>query len=837
MESPEAVNKGNAFAHAAEEYTERGQYAQAIEAHFRAAEQFLLAMSYTTDPEATKTLKLLYTNHTRQGKELQRRLQARTPASPNATPLPKPSQINRTSAVQAAGPSRIDSFGSGKPVSGMQLQPPPAKFRPLSSPPAPSSNFKSRPAEGISPNLPVNNEIKYSITDTNSLEESGGFGYGSRNFFVGQPTTPEGTVVLPPQITGRPALQNGGARMGTRDDAPATVDVISLDGQGNQKHKQMFDSIDKSYFVLGESTQDVPKDEEPEDPFNKFWDVVENLVQKISLPAPLAFTTAPISAKNTGYTDSYQQYSGGFPNKSPYAFNVRHGADSARDHTKSNYSNSGNMTETLRSANMLNSYFVVGDAVGLSTSGQFQGNQPRSDRFEKADVNNMLGGGGIVTYHEQDEPQDPVAVNLDALTLESNFFGRTGRPDDNSLKPENPVRIPTPQQQQQSLDRGSTSLKTREEIILENEQLRQTVDFLTRRLAVLERAAEENNMLRSSIIQFRQDLQRQAKRFGKGNTPTSNPSNIPPNPMVSSSSSRRNIGASVTSSASSPTASTSGLQPAPPLPSRNTEDRVAGLERELAAAREESERRGEEVLKYRDRWHKLKESARKKKEAKLGQGTEDQGSDNKADGRIVELRGGSDGRPDYYSDTSISETNLVTLEGEDRRVGERKVNGGLGLATTHDANRNRPPGQDTIPLPRNLGPSSATDMSSSLYLTRSVSSNSGRVVGSGLNSGDEGKAVLARGSLKSPTAGYGKLSDGIAGSNISPLLIRSRHPSTSSTTSSSVGEGGMKLEAKSPTGYGPTAAGGDSRLAASASVASGSLFFSVTSGQGEEEVE
>ncbi|KAJ3060801.1 hypothetical protein HK102_009355 [Quaeritorhiza haematococci] len=83
-ESP--VNKANGFANAAEEYLERGQISKAIEAHFRAAEQYLIATNYTNDSEAIRTLKLLYADHTRKGKELQRRLQQAGTSSSNSPP-------------------------------------------------------------------------------------------------------------------------------------------------------------------------------------------------------------------------------------------------------------------------------------------------------------------------------------------------------------------------------------------------------------------------------------------------------------------------------------------------------------------------------------------------------------------------------------------------------------------------------------------------------------------------------------------------------------------------------------------------------------------------------
>jgi hypothetical protein len=57
---------------AADEFESRGDVNSAVEAHFRAAEMYLQAMNDATD-ETAKTLKLLFNNHTRRGKELQRR--------------------------------------------------------------------------------------------------------------------------------------------------------------------------------------------------------------------------------------------------------------------------------------------------------------------------------------------------------------------------------------------------------------------------------------------------------------------------------------------------------------------------------------------------------------------------------------------------------------------------------------------------------------------------------------------------------------------------------------------------------------------------------------------
>jgi hypothetical protein len=47
--------KANQFANSADEYTRKGDYANACTAHFRAAEQFLLAMNDTKDAEVNSS--------------------------------------------------------------------------------------------------------------------------------------------------------------------------------------------------------------------------------------------------------------------------------------------------------------------------------------------------------------------------------------------------------------------------------------------------------------------------------------------------------------------------------------------------------------------------------------------------------------------------------------------------------------------------------------------------------------------------------------------------------------------------------------------------------------
>ncbi|KAJ3065272.1 hypothetical protein HDU98_011350, partial [Podochytrium sp. JEL0797] len=124
-----AVTKANSFAQLAEEYGERGQHAQAIEAHFRAAELFLVATTHASDPEAARTLRMLYASHTRRGKDLQRRLLQSDERSAKKKleepPPPPPPRLDDISATKLAQRHKLahqgmwaDNFEGQEEMSG-----------------------------------------------------------------------------------------------------------------------------------------------------------------------------------------------------------------------------------------------------------------------------------------------------------------------------------------------------------------------------------------------------------------------------------------------------------------------------------------------------------------------------------------------------------------------------------------------------------------------------------------------------------------------------------------------------------------------------------------------
>ncbi|KAI9360937.1 hypothetical protein BD770DRAFT_30891 [Pilaira anomala] len=69
------VNAGHHFANLAEDFEERELWIKAAEAHSNAAAQFEIALKDTRDEEASRTLRLLTSNHTRKASELTRKAQ------------------------------------------------------------------------------------------------------------------------------------------------------------------------------------------------------------------------------------------------------------------------------------------------------------------------------------------------------------------------------------------------------------------------------------------------------------------------------------------------------------------------------------------------------------------------------------------------------------------------------------------------------------------------------------------------------------------------------------------------------------------------------------------
>ncbi|CAJ0900151.1 4391_t:CDS:10 [Entrophospora sp. SA101] len=191
LKHPEA----HSFANAAEEFEDKEQYAKAMEAHFRAAEQFLNATNLTSDPEKSAEVFNSQGNNNKNTFKI----------------------VNNV-AIATTTPSSNNSRNTGATI------------------------IKGRIG---------------SQTNNDTLEVPNGIG-----------RTIDSSLNI----------------------AESTMTTTS---SGSEK------TIEESYMVLKGNNDST--DDDDSDPFNKFWGIVESLVQKIS--NPVAFATVPLNG-----TDSATQF-------------------------------------------------------------------------------------------------------------------------------------------------------------------------------------------------------------------------------------------------------------------------------------------------------------------------------------------------------------------------------------------------------------------------------------------------------------------------------------------------------------------------------------------------
>ncbi|KAJ3120519.1 hypothetical protein HK098_004547 [Nowakowskiella sp. JEL0407] len=432
--NPSVINNANAYASLAEEYTSKGLYAKAVEAHFQAAEYFLLAIEQTTDIEAIRTLRLLHANHTRQGKEIQRRLQLQQPQK---------FQNSKSTSQQSLSPQSIRRSETQRPYS-------------IAGYPSSNQNVQS---------------LSRYVGEQNSNSQ---------------------------QRLNASDLLN----FGRENDVNRGKDNIGLNAS--------------SYYMMNSG---VPlHDDVMDDPFHRFWDAVEKLV-----------------ANNQSQGNIPQSSKQAIKNEKP--------------------------TDSIHNSRLLNSYFVIPDPSKATN--------PSLNR-RKGDVDYVV----------------PMSDNFSMSTasIDSQYFRR------------------------QALS-GPIKNKSIEELAIENEQLKQNIESLLKRLSICEKAAEENNFLKNSIIQFRHEFQqKQAKRMMQSTTGISasilNPSSS--RSLLPNSAFRAPLSASVPAQVETPVSKAQS----------DLEKKVAEMENELKLLQEKYEEQAQITTKYKERWDKVKEHAKKRKESK-----------------------------------------------------------------------------------------------------------------------------------------------------------------------------------------------------------------------------
>ncbi|KAF9392091.1 hypothetical protein CPC16_003623 [Podila verticillata] len=566
-----AVNQAHQYASVAEEYEEQGELVEAIDAHTAAAEKFLMATQDTQNIEVIRTLKLMNAKHLRQAKDLQRKVAKQVAADAAAAEIVRKISNSRkvdnlalTSSAAGGGGTHPGNPGRRRSSSEHQHH---YHHRQGSQQ---HHYHRHQHSTGHSPPMELTSrELK------------------SRSY---KPTSNDlvGTVIdrAPP------------GTLGAGVETGSSGSYIGSSGASSNSSSAM---IEESYTLI----RDHVKDES--DPFNKFWDAVENLVLKIS--SPVAFTSIPLTADDPSFGSAVLQLP-------------------STENPPNLTSTSSTEVRTMNPGSLENP-----STLSLQTGHQMPAiNLPSSkEQTQKTDL------------------QRPPTIRVDPSAMQESYFiidspSATGgskhtsrhrsASESASLSPSvtsgkradtaTPFTAPT--------ESSRNSTKTLEEYAIENQQLKLTLDRLSKRNMKLEKHIE--GAMQMSVWQ--KDIQRSALQLIKSQDilrPSASSHLV--KQSIQERAGAGGVGGIFTSTSTSTSTSTPAMTNANnAVVKPNTSDRQASegpnydqmtpmtmqsrlkeLTEELQAMKLENAQQTALMKKYKQRWEDLKESAKKRRNA------------------------------------------------------------------------------------------------------------------------------------------------------------------------------------------------------------------------------
>ncbi|KAF9902480.1 hypothetical protein EC991_004856 [Linnemannia zychae] len=513
-----AINLAHRYVQAAEEHQDRQQWAEAVEMHFQAADQFLLATKDTQDQEVIRTLKFMNTNHVRQGKELQRKLAKAAADAAAAQQQQQQSQPGTRTKTDRSNGSSLGTAGSAS--SGRRR--------------ASSGQYQQGNSGGLGQrrhNVPSSSPSHYHAPGDLGIEAAG--------------MHPKGGD------TG-----SGGSYLGTSSETSSNSSSAM---------------IEESYTLI---KSHGGKDKS--DPFNRFWEELENLMHKISNPA-VAFTSIPLDGDdplqlNSGSTVLHSPTSEDRPPMSPL------------DDPQSTQSDTPQTDFTTRQQ--------AARPPGSSLSSRTQ--QPRI----RIDPSPMQESFFIIDSPSQ---RNAIVRTRSASTSESGSMsastgGSQSKPLSNTLR-----RVETS-------PRGS---KTMEEYAIENQQLKMTLDKLSKRNLKLEKQLE--GVMQMSV--WTKDVQRSAMQLFKSQDILRPVKQSIQDLSAEKANALTQRLQQTTSGPQPPLSASSTTTPYEQMNPTTMQARLSELEEELQQLKLENAKQNHLMKKYKQRWEDLKESAKRRRNA------------------------------------------------------------------------------------------------------------------------------------------------------------------------------------------------------------------------------
>ncbi|KAF9425662.1 hypothetical protein BGZ94_007344 [Podila epigama] len=501
-----AVNLAHRHANIAEEYEEKGQLAEAIEAHVFAAEQFLLATQDTQSSDVIRTLKLMNAKHLRQAKDLQRKLAKQVAAAEAAAAAAAAAAVAAADAVERTRKGHVGSKkDSGYTTFLMtegdrrnQGHPPMLGRRRSSS----EHQHYSHPHQAHyqhhhqhhhqhqhHKHSHVNQPQHYIPTHPQSHPHyhrhysSNHSNHLKRDPSSALPHASSGGDVMAGN-QGMARTHGGGAEPGASGSY-----IGSSSGNSSNSSSSM---IEESYTLVRDHLADDT------DPFNKFWEAVENLVHKIS--SPVAFTSIPLTADDPTFGSILQSPS----SEDPPSLTPTTASDKVTPVLEPEAGPSPAHAGTATSTST-NQYFKNQGVTGTSMSTESRPIRRPSDAQRPPKIR-MDPSAMQESYFIIDSPSSFTnsgssrVLNKARSSSESGSSaksGTVGTTRSTSSGPVNPMR--------------PKSTRTLEEYALENEQLKLALDRLSKRNMKLEKHIE--GAMQMSVWQ--KDIQRSALQLIK----------------------------------------------------------------------------------------------------------------------------------------------------------------------------------------------------------------------------------------------------------------------------------------------------------------------------------
>ncbi|KAG0056147.1 hypothetical protein BGZ83_006242 [Gryganskiella cystojenkinii] len=556
------------YANEAEEQEERGRWTEAIELHFLAADQFLLATKDTQNQEVIRTLKLMNANHNRQGKDLQRRVAKATAAAAAADAAAQAlalAQAAQTAASASSSSKQHQKSSSGSRNRGDGIASPGS----VDSPASVTLSSRRRGASGHQEqgNSGGLGQRRHHLPSQHSL---GVLGSGHSRLSSENVGGESGTG-------GGDAGGSGGSYLGTSSEASSSSSSAM---------------IEESFTLIKNHVKD------DSDPFNKFWEAVENLVLKIS--SPVAFTSIPLDGDDPINTGSILLASSPTSEEPPLTSPV--------DAQSTGGLGGGALSqpESMRSSSNLH----PGYRLQQQQQQHLQSRHPRV----RADPLPMQESFFII--------DSPSLANSQSRMLSRNRSASASASESLSV---GGGGIGGKQPTSSSLRRSETaprSTKTLEEYAIENQQLKVTLDKLSRRNLKLEKHLEgvmqmsvwTKDVQRSAMQLIKsQDILRPVKHSIQDQSPEKSGTLTP---RISA-----GPGALPPTSTAAPTTTLTG--PASTTPTTSFDNmspttmqvRLKELTEELQQLKIENAKQNALMKKYKQRWEDLKESAKKRRNA------------------------------------------------------------------------------------------------------------------------------------------------------------------------------------------------------------------------------